>query len=437
VKRTVLPGLLLACLACRAGHVAGTGASCVDDDGCREGYVCQGGACVIVHASPARADASQPDAPSPRDAGHAEAGMHDGPPDQREETAIDGPSDRGEAIAADAAFADASGERLPFLGHCREYGLDGQPSSCAPAMSHANSLAQSRDGKRLALRITHLGIRILDRDGAGGWQRGRDIPVEDVTMPTALSPDGQLVANGGFTLGIWEVSSGKRTTQVAAVTGQVNDVVGFAADNDRLLSTWQRMIWSNAQQRWVSYNVNFWSSSLLLDPASAAGGPWWCAAILQDAAGTMSLNILDLDHKDSSGANVALEHATIEHPFSLRALSAGAQRLALMEDIGLVLWDLSDKTNPQRLLPPLRPSMPGELNPRVSFAPDGKTVAVMTLHTDFSADADLLLYDVSSRRLLGTRTIKGGISGGLFTADGAGLLVLSGYGCDTLIECRD
>jgi hypothetical protein len=338
------------------------------------------------------------------------------------ETAADG--------EADGPPPDAGSAVPPTLAKCTEYRQYTMPACDVAAKKEdwwTRAVAFSPDGKVLAQSAQNGRTKIWNVTGATLTESGREF-MSYTAETVAFSPDSALIAGAGISgqINAWRLSNGVRE---ATFGGFENTVywLSFAGDSDRFVTSADEgalKIWSVTKKAMVAMVPMPGLSETAASLTPPATGPWWVVVATPDS----KISFVDLDAPDP----------TPLPPFDggpglpTVALSPDARLLALANQAGLHLWDVSDKAHPVRLMPALKGPEMGIDYSQIAFSPSGRHLAGGLV----GQASEVAIYSVDTRAQVAGVSTAYYPHGVAFSADGRAL-AFGENACGILLYCRD
>jgi WD40 repeat protein len=378
-------------------------------------------------------------------------GGGDAAPDASRDAVMDGAGgDGGGGRAADGAagneggsIPEAGGAGMdmmgsmpggpPSLNGCREYLHYARAPQCDDARNvddwGVRSVAFSPDGQLLAAAAEDAVINLWTV--AGSQLTGpRAIPSASFEA-VAFSNDGALLASAGTSgrLNVYGVADGQKRYGAGGFEDTLY-FTGFSADNDRFFTTTVRAgkvdVWSVSR---MSKSSDYTAVSPLRAVAvpRPAAGPW----ILLAAGVDGQARFVDLD-APLAPASPPFAIAMADDDYKV-VLGQDGKRLAVANQEGVFLWDVSDHTMPRRAPVALRTWSSLEDAWALAFSPSGQHLAVAVVGT---TGASVAIYGAEPQRLLAEKTLRIRPISLAFSPDGRGLAV-GLVACGVLVYCRD
>jgi hypothetical protein len=359
------------------------------------------------------------DAAAPSDAAVApDAGTPDATPPP-----ADGP-------ATDLPPPDAGPPVPPTLSRCTEYRQYTMPACDLTAKQGdwwTRAVAFSPDGKVLAQTAQNGRTKIWNVAGTALTDGGREFM--SYTMETvAFSPGGALIAAAGNSgqINAWRLANGIREVTFGGFDMTIH-WLSFAGDDDRFVTAAEEgalKVWSVARKTMVAAVPTPGLSEAAASLTPPATGPWWVVV----ATEASKISFVDLN----AATPTPLPAFDGGPGVPTVALSPDARLLALANQAGLYLWDVSDKERPVRLSPALKGPEAGIDYSQIAFSPSGRHLAGGLV----GQASEVAIYSVDARKQqagLSTTYYPHGVA---FSPDGAAL-AFGESACGILLYCRD
>jgi WD40 repeat protein len=274
------------------------------------------------------------------------------------------------ALSAESAPVDAFGDPLPPGAIAR------MGTVCLRHGSQVYTIAYSPDGKLLASGSAHGELRLWDPATGKLVQRLVD-PFGSVFRVIAFSPDGErLASDKGGTLGLWQVSTGKKLLDLEPVSTGRPSSLAFSPDGK--VRGCEVMLWDIATGKEVCQCKGRLQGDMAFSPdgRTVAAGGVDGVVYLFDAATGKELPVSRAGW--NRGTPNAVGFTPDDKGLILRSINGGGIHLCETATGKVIREYSTDKEWPQA----------------AALSPDGKTLAAGT------SSGTILLYETSTGQIL-------------------------------------
>ena len=307
--------------------------------------------------------------------------------------------------------------------------------------SGVHTIAYSPDGKRIAV-MGALGIWLYDANTLS--EVG---VIEDSARAIAFSPDGQILASGGWTdpdrtVHLWNMSTQEEVGSLRLIGPRGVNAIAFAPDGNTLAVGYgfgDIALWDMETQRLMTRQTVAWDTPVRVpwklafspDGQLLAGSGHAPPFInLQDEHEAPFISLWEVPTLELVGSFEGHSHDTRQPNYAVSSIAFSPEGTILASgsdwDYTVRLWDVATRRQIAMLLENKGDAGDEAINV-VSFSPDG------TILASGGDDGKIRLWDVKTRTQIDVLdTNAGGVSSIAFHPDGKTLTSLNGsqYGQD-------